>query len=126
MVCDNWPSGSGLSSSSAFVCASALAVLAVHRICGLHLQQAAIAEFTCRCERYVGTQSGGMDQAISIMAKPGVAKLVEFNPVCGVLVRCSAVTAELMKTKRVPIGSVHHALVFIDCFIPHDTVHQCH
>jgi N-acetylgalactosamine kinase len=31
--------------------------------------------------RYVGVTSGGMDQAISVMGQPGVAKLVEFNPV---------------------------------------------
>ncbi|CAD7703581.1 unnamed protein product [Ostreobium quekettii] len=81
MIDGRVPTGSGLSSSSALVCASALGVLAVHGTCGLQLKQADIAEFTCRCERYVGTESGGMDQAISIMARPGVAKLVEFNPV---------------------------------------------
>lgn len=31
--------------------------------------------------RYVGVTSGGMDQAISVMGQPLVAKLVEFNPV---------------------------------------------
>mmetsp|Transcript_12996 Transcript_12996/g.36556 ORF Transcript_12996/g.36556 Transcript_12996/m.36556 type:complete len:381 (-) Transcript_12996:382-1524(-) len=40
-----------------------------------------VAEFTCACERYVGTQSGGMDQAISIMGEKGLAKLVDFNPI---------------------------------------------
>ena len=33
------------------------------------------------CERYVGTESGGMDQAISMMGMPQIAKLIEFNPV---------------------------------------------
>lgn len=32
-------------------------------------------------ERYVGTQSGGMDQAISVMGQRGLAKVVHFNPV---------------------------------------------
>lgn len=41
-----------------------------------------VATFTASCEKYVGTESGGMDQAISIMGAPGIAKLVEFNPVC--------------------------------------------
>jgi galactokinase len=40
-----------------------------------------VAEFACTCERYVGTQSGGMDQAISIMGMNGVAKLINFDPV---------------------------------------------
>ena len=40
-----------------------------------------VAEFACTCERYVGTQSGGMDQAISMMGMPGVAQLINFHPV---------------------------------------------
>lgn len=40
-----------------------------------------IAEFTAKCEKYVGTESGGMDQAISIMGEKGLAKLVHFKPV---------------------------------------------
>eukprot|EP00959_Pyramimonas_sp_CCMP1952_P389436 8160414-Pyramimonas_sp.AAC.2 len=39
-----------------------------------------MAALACECERYVGTQGGGMDQAISILATRGVAKLVNFNP----------------------------------------------
>jgi N-acetylgalactosamine kinase len=42
-----------------------------------------VSEFTAKAERYVGVTSGGMDQAISIMGMPGIAKLVEFNPVGG-------------------------------------------
>ena len=40
-----------------------------------------MAHFAAECEKYVGTQSGGMDQAISIMGQAGVAKLICFNPV---------------------------------------------
>jgi N-acetylgalactosamine kinase len=40
-----------------------------------------VSEFTCTAERHVGVTSGGMDQAISVMGMPGVAMLVEFNPV---------------------------------------------
>jgi hypothetical protein len=39
-----------------------------------------VAHFAAECEKYVGTQSGGMDQAISIMGQAGVAKLISFNP----------------------------------------------
>ena len=45
----------------------------------LYMQE--LATFTASCEKYVGTESGGMDQAISIMGAPGIAKLVEFDPV---------------------------------------------
>jgi N-acetylgalactosamine kinase len=72
------PTGSGLSSSAAIVCASALAVLGVH---GLRLAKGEVAEFAARAEQYVGVTSGGMDQAISIMGMPGIAQHVEFAPV---------------------------------------------
>jgi N-acetylgalactosamine kinase len=42
-----------------------------------------VAEFTAKAEQYVGVTSGGMDQAISIMGRLGIAQLVEFNPVRG-------------------------------------------
>lgn len=72
--------GGGLSSSAAIVCSSALAVAAALGLTA-DLTKGAVAEFTCTSERYVGVTSGGMDQAISVMGMPGVALLVEFNPV---------------------------------------------
>lgn len=72
------PTGSGLSSSSALCCAVAVAVMNAF---GLNISKGELAELTCKCERYSGTQSGGMDQAISIMGEAGVAKLVDFNPI---------------------------------------------
>ena len=48
-----------------------------------------VATFTASCEKYVGTESGGMDQAISIMGQQGIAKLVEFNPVPPHTTTCS-------------------------------------
>lgn len=72
------PTGAGLSSSAALVCSSAIAVMTVN---GFNFPKSEVAEFTCKCERYIGTQSGGMDQAISVMALPGVAKLIDFNPI---------------------------------------------
>lgn len=72
------PTGSGLSSSAAFVCSSTIALMAAF---GVQVPKKEIAQLTCECERYIGAQSGGMDQAISIMAKSGFAELIDFNPI---------------------------------------------
>lgn len=74
------PVGSGLSSSAAIVCSSSLAIAAALGVTN-SLTKGDVSEFTCTAERHVGVTSGGMDQAISVMGMPGVAMLVEFNPV---------------------------------------------
>jgi len=48
------PAGGGLSSSSALVCATAIAIMAVR---GLSFSKGEVAELACLCERYSGTQS---------------------------------------------------------------------
>lgn len=72
------PTGSGLSSSAAFVCSSTIAIMAAF---GVTVPKKELAQLTCECERHIGTQSGGMDQAISIMAKSGFAELIDFDPI---------------------------------------------
>ncbi|XP_042516185.1 galactokinase [Macadamia integrifolia] len=72
------PTGSGLSSSAAFVCSSTIAIMAAFDV---NFPKKEIAQLTCDCERHIGTQSGGMDQAISVMAKSGFAELIDFNPI---------------------------------------------
>ncbi|OAY56156.1 galactokinase [Manihot esculenta] len=72
------PTGSGLSSSAAFVCSSTIAVMAAFNV---NFPKKEIAQLTCECERHIGTQSGGMDQAISVMAQTGFAELIDFNPI---------------------------------------------
>jgi galactokinase len=71
------PPGAGLSSSSALVVGSMLALLALndHSLPPLQL-----AELAAAAERYVGTQSGGMDQAVCLLAQAGHALRIDFDP----------------------------------------------
>ena len=73
------PRGSGLSSSSAFVVASALATALANDVVDT-FTRTSLAETCCRCEWYIGTMGGGMDQSISCLGESGMAKHVQFNP----------------------------------------------
>ncbi|XP_046863679.1 N-acetylgalactosamine kinase-like [Xenia sp. Carnegie-2017] len=77
LVDGNVPKNAGLSSSSAFVCCSGLATMHVN---GGNLSKVEIAEVCTKCERYIGTEGGGMDQACSFLAGFGKAKHIEFDP----------------------------------------------
>ncbi|XP_028263562.1 N-acetylgalactosamine kinase isoform X2 [Parambassis ranga] len=71
------PPSSGLSSSSALVCCSGLITMEANQ---KSLSKVALAEICAKCERYIGTEGGGMDQSISFLAESGTAKLIEFQP----------------------------------------------
>ena len=71
------PSSAGLSSSSALVCAAALATANAYQKLPSKKE---IAELCAKCEHYIGTEGGGMDQSIAFLAQPGTAKFIEFNP----------------------------------------------
>ena len=71
------PIAAGLSSSSALVVAAARALLHVN---GAHPKPLALAQQLAEAERYVGTEGGGMDQAICLGAVAGTASRVEFAP----------------------------------------------
>ena len=81
------PSASGLSSSSALVCAAALATYKVQEISSgtpsipsrLH-----IASVCCQAERYIGTMGGGMDQ-VAILARWAAAALIRRRGAGGLL-----------------------------------------
>jgi N-acetylgalactosamine kinase len=77
LVDGNIPSGAGLSSSSALVVANALALLTVNDI---DVPYETLAELLPEAERYVGTLSGGMDQATSLLARVGHALRIDFFP----------------------------------------------
>ncbi|MCX8073608.1 MAG: galactokinase [Candidatus Binatia bacterium] len=72
------PSGAGLSSSSALVVGVGLALLA----CGGAAEgsRIALAEEFAAAEHFVGTMSGGMDQACCLLGQSGCALRIDFFP----------------------------------------------
>ena len=79
-----------------------------------------VATFAASCEKYVGTESGGMDQAISIMGQPGTAKLVSFNPVAVADVALPpdavfVVANSLAVSKKAETADVHYNLRVVEC-----------
>jgi len=78
MVFDgNIPTEAGLSSSSALVVATALAILSHTQ---KKIEKEKLAEAMASAERYVGTQGGGMDQAASLLSESGKALKIDFFP----------------------------------------------
>ncbi|KAI9372656.1 ribosomal protein S5 domain 2-type protein [Aspergillus egyptiacus] len=77
LVDGNVPPGGGISSSAAFVCASALAVMKAnnHNVSKQDLLDLAVVS-----ERAVGVYSGGMDQAASIFSRRGYLLYTQFFP----------------------------------------------
>ena len=78
VVDGNIPPSAGLSSSSAMVCCAALATAHAHGVVMPSKQE--LAELCAKSERYIGTEGGGMDQAISFLGERSKAMLIEFNP----------------------------------------------
>lgn len=77
---------SGLSSSSALVSGSVtvfnhiLDLLARDGNQGVRMNKTRLAQLSANSERLIGTESGGMDQAIAFLAEEGTAKYIEFEP----------------------------------------------
>ena len=71
------PVASGLSSSSALVVASALALLKAN---GVVVPSLELAALMARAERFVGLEGGGMDQAACLHGVAGHALRIEFDP----------------------------------------------
>jgi galactokinase len=67
------PVAAGLSSSAALVVAALLLVQPER-------SRVELAELAARAEHYVGTHSGGMDQAIALLARAGHALRIDFRP----------------------------------------------
>ncbi|CCE61498.1 hypothetical protein TPHA_0A04230 [Tetrapisispora phaffii CBS 4417] len=76
----NVPTGSGLSSSAAFICAVALAVVRANLGKDYHMSKQDLMKITVVAEHYVGVNNGGMDQAASVCGEENHALYVEFKP----------------------------------------------
>ncbi|KAK1771397.1 ribosomal protein S5 domain 2-type protein [Phialemonium atrogriseum] len=72
------PAGGGLSSSAAFVSASALAVMIANG--ETEVDKTELTELAIVSERAVGVNSGGMDQSASVFSERGSALFVSFSP----------------------------------------------
>ncbi|MGH7864280.1 MAG: galactokinase, partial [Candidatus Binataceae bacterium] len=71
------PVAAGLSSSAALMVGSTLAFMALN---ALEYPPLETSEMIALSENYVGTMSGGMDQAASIFGKSNHALLIQFDP----------------------------------------------
>ena len=77
VIASNVPVASGLSSSSALVNAVGLALAHINEV---PTEVRELAQVMADAEQYVGTQGGGMDQAISLGAKDRCAAKISFAP----------------------------------------------
>jgi galactokinase len=77
LVSGDIPPAAGLSSSSALTVACGLAFAAAN---GLAHEALELADALARAERYVGTNSGGMDQAACLCGRADHALRIEFRP----------------------------------------------
>lgn len=116
------PPGAGVSSSAAFVCASALAVLRVNG--HENILKRDLTELAIVSERAVGVNSGGMDQSASVFSIQGDAVSVSFSPKLHVeavrfpkteppftfMIANSFVTANKHET-----GPIHYNLRVVEC-----------
>ncbi|KAK0621615.1 ribosomal protein S5 domain 2-type protein [Bombardia bombarda] len=116
------PAGGGLSSSAAFVSASALAVMAANG--EQTVDKTKLTELAIVSERAVGVNSGGMDQSASVFSERGSALFVSFtptlkarpvhfpktNPELTFLIAQSFVTSDKFVT-----GPIHYNLRVVEC-----------
>ncbi|KAF6814738.1 galactokinase [Colletotrichum musicola] len=116
------PIGGGLSSSAAFVSASALAVMRANGEETVDMTE--LTELAIVSERAVGVNSGGMDQSASVFSQRGSALFVSFapsltarpvffpatNPELTFVIAQSFVTSNKQVT-----GPIHYNLRVVEC-----------
>ncbi|KND87508.1 Galactokinase [Tolypocladium ophioglossoides CBS 100239] len=117
----NVPVGGGLSSSAAFVSASALAVMAANEEDPVDKKE--LTELAIVSERAVGVNSGGMDQAASVFSEQGAALFVSFSP--GLAARpvkfpptcpelCFVIAQSFVTSNKQVTGPVHYNLRVVE------------
>ena len=92
--------------------------------------QKEVAEFSTTCERHIGTQSGGMDQSISVMAEHGIAKLIDFNPIRAsdvVLPKTGSfvVANSLTESKKTETAATNYNNRVIECRLAAVSLFRC-
>lgn len=138
----NVPLASGLSSSSAFVVASTIAsIMAAKRwnaaygtlnsasIVQQPLDAVQVADLCRVAEQFIGTMSGGMDQAISCLGKPGIARLIQFNPLRSEIVRLPenlvvVIADSLTKAEKAKSAKTHYNKRVVECMLASKLIAQ--
>ena len=72
----------------------------------LPVLQKELSELTAKCERYIGTEGGGMDQAISLMAHHGMVS----RQSC--ILQCNTVITSLPSVSAVALGMFCGCLLY--------------
>jgi galactokinase len=111
------PPAAGLSSSSALVVAVGLALAHANDV---ELEALHFAEQMARAERYVGTNSGGMDQAICMAGRAGHAVRIEFAPLRAEPIPCPSdwrfvVAHSLVEADKSGAARAHYNARRADC-----------
>ncbi|KAI6246301.1 Galactokinase [Erysiphe necator] len=126
------PVGGGLSSSAAFVSASALAVLYANG--ETSIEKATLTELAIISERAVGVNSGGMDQSASVFSHRGSALYVSFMPTLSTkVVKFPQTNPELnfliaqsfVKSDKHTTGPVCYNLRVVECSLAAAYLHTC-
>ncbi|KAH7310452.1 ribosomal protein S5 domain 2-type protein [Stachybotrys elegans] len=116
------PVGGGLSSSAAFVSASALAVMAANGEDPVDKKE--LTELAIVSERAVGVNSGGMDQSASVFSEQGSALYVSFAPDLSARPvkfpptrpeLCFMVAQSFVTSNKQVSGPIHYNLRVVEC-----------
>ncbi|TEA12507.1 Galactokinase [Colletotrichum sidae] len=116
------PIGGGLSSSAAFVSASALAVMLANG--EKEIDKTELTELAIVSERAVGVNSGGMDQSASVFSQRGSALFVSFAP--SLTARpvffpktnpelCFVIAQSFVTSNKQVTGPIHYNLRVVEC-----------